>query len=632
MTAVSAAFPEISPRQVRIDDRFWSGRQRILAEVTIPYMEKILRDEIPGAERSHALKNFSIAAGDETGEYYGMVFQDSDVYKWIEATAYALNVKPDPALRERLERVIDTVSRAQQADGYLNTWFILREPELKWTNMLECHELYCAGHLMEAAAACQETIGNDQLTATAVQLADHIVKRFSGTMEIPGHQEVEIGLMRLYRVTGKPEYARMAAEFLNRRGQDPDWFRKTTPKHAPGRYGGYDIDPADNVYNQTYLPVREQTIARGHAVRMMYMLTAMADVAGETGDRELMDAVERILDRTVERKMYVTGGLGASAFHESFSEEDFDLPNDSAYNETCASVAAAFLCRQLLQARPRGKWADLLELELYNGALAGMQLDGKRFFYVNPLEMDPERAGKAPELAHVVPRRPAWYSCACCPPNLARLVLSLGKYLWTEDETTVRSHLFVGNHASLDAADIDLSTEYPWEGKAVYTIRPKRAFRFAVHIPAWATGVTCRINGAMWPVFVEDGYLYLTRAWRDNDRVEISFALKPRMIHADPRVKADTGKVCVALGPVIYCLEEADQPVRLADAFLPVTGGMRALPYDPELLGGVRPLELAGTDRAGDPVRLKAIPYYAWANRELTKMTVWINETPRKIE
>lgn len=626
MTRKYHAAKAIPLRNVKIDSRFWSMRQTILASVTVPYMEKILRDEIPGAEKSHALENFRIAAGDTRGEYYGMVFQDSDVYKWMEAAAYSLCVRPDAVLRERLEEVMDLVSRAQMEDGYLNTWFILREPEKKWTNMLECHELYCAGHLLEAAAACCAVLGETRLTETAVRLADHIVKRFENTDEIPGHQEIEIGLMRLYEVTGKREYAKMALAFLDRRGKDPDWFRKTTPAHAPGKYGGYDIDPEDNVYNQTYLPVREQFSARGHAVRMMYMLIAMADAARFSGDLEMMDAVRRILEHTVQRKMYVTGGLGASAFHESFSDEDFFLPNDSAYNETCASVAAALLCRRLLLLEPEGAWADLMEREMYNGALAGMQLDGKRFFYVNPLEMDPDRAGKEPGLEHVLPCRPEWYSCACCPPNLARLVLSLGGAVWTETEDTVFSHLFVGSHASLDAARIDLKTEYPWEGTAVYTLHPKKAFRLAIHIPEWAEGVTCSLNGKPVPISQSNGYLYLEQNWQENDRVAIRFDLYPRRIYADPRVQADTGKVCVALGPVIYCLEEADQPEELDKVSFGPESKMYALPYEPELLGGIRPLLLEGTDQDGNTVGLRAIPYYAWANRGISKMTVWIRE------
>lgn len=626
MTREYHAAKAIPLRNVKIDSRFWSMRQTILASVTVPYMEKILRDEIPGAEKSHALENFRIAAGDTRGEYYGMVFQDSDVYKWMEAAAYSLCVRPDAVLRERLEEVMDLVSRAQMEDGYLNTWFILREPEKKWTNMLECHELYCAGHLLEAAAACCAVLGETRLTETAVRLADHIVKRFENTDEIPGHQEIEIGLMRLYEVTGKREYAKMALAFLDRRGKDPDWFRKTTPAHAPGKYGGYDIDPEDNVYNQTYLPVREQFSARGHAVRMMYMLIAMADAARFSGDLEMMDAVRRILEHTVQRKMYVTGGLGASAFHESFSDEDFFLPNDSAYNETCASVAAALLCRRLLLLEPEGAWADLMEREMYNGALAGMQLDGKRFFYVNPLEMDPDRAGKEPGLEHVLPCRPEWYSCACCPPNLARLVLSLGGAVWTETEDTVFSHLFVGSHASLDAARIDLKTEYPWEGTAVYTLHPKKAFRLAIHIPEWAEGVTCSLNGKPVPISQSSGYLYLEQNWQENDRVAIRFDLYPRRIYADPRVQADTGKVCVALGPVIYCLEEADQPEELDKVSFGPESKMCALPYEPELLGGIRPLLLEGTDQDGNTVGLRAIPYYAWANRGISKMTVWIRE------
>ena len=320
-------------------------------------MEMILRDEVPGAERSHAIANFRMAAGEETGEFYGMVFQDSDVAKWLEAAAYSLALKPDAALSARVDDVVALIGRCQQPDGYLNTYFTVREPENRWKNLLECHELYCAGHLMEAAAALHEAAGKDALLDVCTRFADHICDRFERIEGIPGHQEIEIGLLRLYRATGSARYRDMALRFLNLRGQDPDWFKKHTPPHPGVHYGGYDIVPEDNLYNQSDVPVRQQTVARGHTVRQLYMLSAMADAAAETGDMTMFEACRRLFDDITQRQMYVTGAVGASAKHESFTA-DYDLPSDRCYGETCASVAMAFFAHQLLKNEPDGRYAD----------------------------------------------------------------------------------------------------------------------------------------------------------------------------------------------------------------------------------------------------------------------------------
>ena len=437
---------EVPLNKVRITDAFWSPRQRLMTDVTIPYMEKILRDEVPGAEKSHAISNFRMAAGEETGEFYGMVFQDSDVAKWLEAAAYSLALKPDPELSKRVDDMVALIGRCQQPDGYLNTYFTVKEPENRWTNLLECHELYCAGHMIEAGVALHEAAGKDELLHICIRLADHICDKFMREEGIPGHQEIEIGLMRLYHTTGNTRYRDMALRFLNLRGQDPEWFSKHTPKHPGIHYGGYDIIPEDTAYNQSDVPVREQTSARGHAVRQLYMLTAMADAAADTGDAELIAACDRLFENITQRQMYVTGAVGSSPWHESFTV-DYDLPSDRCYGETCASVAMTFFAHNMLAIKPDGRYADLMELELYNAALAGMSLDGKRFFYVNPLTVDTSVSGVVPGYDHVLPQRPAWHACACCPPNLARLIASLGKYLWSEDETTVYSHLFIGSEA-----------------------------------------------------------------------------------------------------------------------------------------------------------------------------------------
>ena len=609
---------EVPLKQVTVTDAFWSARQRQIAETAVPYMEKILRDEIPGAEKSHAIENFRIAAGEAQGAFYGMVFQDSDVAKWIETASYSLLVREDPALEARLDQLIETIARAQHPDGYLNTYFTLQEPEARWTNLLECHELYCAGHMIEAAAAHYEVTGKRNLLNIAIRLADHIVARFENDSAIPGHQEIEIGLMRLYRVTNDAKYRDMAKRFLDLRGTDPDYFQKATPAHPGVHYGGYDIDPTDSDYNQNYAPMREQREARGHAVRCMYMLTAMADVAEATGDDTLLAACARLWENITQRQMYVTGGLGASAHHEAFLP-DFQLPNDTAYAETCASVAMAFFSQRMLNLSPEGRYADVLELELYNGALSGMQLDGTRYFYVNPLEVDPAIAGKAPGYEHVLPERQRWMACACCPPNLARLIASLGRYCWSEAEDAVYSHLFIGSRAQTKLADIELTTGYPWRGEAAYTVRPHSDAPFAlmIRIPGYLRGFRALLNGAELSPRMENGYLVVERAWSKGDKVTLEFELAPRRIYADPRVQANTGCVALARGPFVYCFEGVDNTEPLAALRLPREAKIET-GENPEL--GVCTLQVRG-----DP-GLTAIPYYAWSNRGINGMRVWMRE------
>ena len=609
-------------KNVRVSDDFWSPRQQLMTDVTIPYMEKILRDEVPGAEKSHAIGNFRMAAGEETGDFYGMVFQDSDVAKWLEAAAYSLALKWDDALSRRVDEMVALIGRCQQPDGYLNTYFTVKEPENKWKNLLECHELYCAGHMIEAGAALQEAAGKDDLLRICIRLADHICGRFEKEAGIPGHQEIEIGLLRLYHATGNVRYRDMALRFLNLRGQDPDWFKKHTPAHPGVHYGGYDILPEDTIYNQSDVPVREQTAARGHAVRQLYMLTAMADAAAETGDKQMQAACRRMFDNITQKQMYVTGAVGASAWHEAFTE-DYDLPSDRCYGETCAAVAMTFFAHEMLKLCPDGRYADLMELELYNGALAGMQLDGKRFFYVNPLAVKIGVSGAAPGYEHVLPQRPPWHACACCPPNLARLIASLGKYLWSEDETTLYSHLLIGSEAETRHGRIRLESAYPWEGKACYTMPDGGEFSLAIRIPHYVKSYSIIVNGQAVHGEMENGYCYLCRNWQPGDTVRLSFDLPVRRIHADPRVKDCAGKTALARGPLIYCFEETDQKAPVSSLSLPAdadTQEFRPIPGLPEDLIGLR---IFGKDRTK---QLNAVPYFAWSNREKGDMAVWIEE------
>ena len=622
-------------KNVRITDDFWSPRQRLMTDVTIPFMEKILRDEVPGAEKSHAISNFRMAAGEETGEFFGMVFQDSDVAKWLEAAAYSLALKWDDALSRRVDDMVALIGRCQQPDGYLNTYFTVKEPENKWKNLLECHELYCAGHMIEAGVALQEAAGKDELLRICVRLADHICDRFEKEEGIPGHQEIEIGLLRLYHATGNARYRDMALRFLNQRGQDPDWFKKHTPAHPGIHYGGYDILADDTIYNQSDVPVRKQTVARGHAVRQLYMLTAMADAAAETEDTELQAACERLFENITQKQMYVTGAVGASAYHESFTV-DYDLPPDRCYGETCAAVAMTFFAHEMLKLRADGRYADLMELELYNGALAGMQLDGRRFFYVNPLAVIIGVSGVAPGYEHVLPQRPPWHACACCPPNLARLIASLGKYLWSEDDSTVFSHLLIGSEAETSFGSIRLESAYPWEGKARYTILGGGVFSLAIHIPQYVSSFSVMVNGQAVQGGMKNGYCYLSRNWQPGDTIDLSFDLPVRRIHADPRVQDCAGKAALARGPLIYCFEETDQTAPVCSLALPGDAEIREYgPIQglPDYLMGLRIFHKSKSEQSNAqkdhdtiPGVLTAIPYFAWSNREKGDMAVWIKE------
>jgi len=628
---------EIPMNRVRIQDAFWSPRQTLMTDVTIPCMESILRDEVPGAEKSHAISNFRMAAGEETGAFYGMVFQDSDVAKWLEAAAYSLALKWDSALSQRVDEIVRLIGRCQQKDGYLNTYFTVKEPENKWKNLLECHELYCAGHLLEAAAALHEAAEKDELLHICARLADHICDRFEKEVGIPGHQEIEIGLLRLYHATGNARYRNMALRFLNLRGQDPDWFKTHTPPHPGIHYGGYDICPEDTLYNQSDVPVRKQTVARGHAVRQLYMLTAMADAAAETGDQALLDACQRLFDNITERQMYVTGAVGASAHHEAFTV-DYDLPPDRCYGETCASVAMTFFAHQMLKNRADGRYADLMELELHNAALAGMQLDGKRFFYVNPLEVDTRVSGQVPGYEHVLPQRPQWHTCACCPPNLARLISSLGKYLWSEDDKHVYSHLFIGSKVNTHFGEILMESKYPWVGEVRYIVFSENEFTLSIHIPSHVQKFTLTINGKAIDYQLRDGYIYISRAWKKEDTVELDFDLPVRRIYADPRVRSCRGKVAVARGPILYCFEEVDQCAPGFSLILPANADISTFGPVPELPGDLIGLCMEGKTleyqerlyssscAKPSPCRMIAIPYFAWANRKKGDMTVWIQE------
>ncbi len=623
----------------KISDPFWKRYEDLLTDVVILYQEAALRDQIPDAEKSHSIENFKMAAdvmqnGAEPGEYYGMVFQDSDLAKWIEAASYSLLQKPDPDLEARLDEVIETIKDAQYPDGYLNTYFTLKAPDKKWTNLQEAHELYCAGHMIEAAVANYEATGKTVLLDTMKRMADHIYQRFvvEGHPGYPGHPEIELALMRLYHATGEEKYKELSAHFINVRGVDPDYFVKEA---AAKGWQVWGMEAEDRTYAQNQMPVRDMTKATGHAVRAVYLYSGMADLAAETGDKDLIKACRTLWDNITTQQMYITGGIGSTVHGEAFTK-DYDLPNATAYAETCASIGLIFFARRMLELEADGRYADVMERALYNTVLAGMQLDGQRFFYVNPLEVVPGISGVVPGYRHALPQRPKWYGCACCPPNVSRTIASIAKYAWGLKDETVYSHLFLGGELDLTkelGARITVETRYPYEGKVKYHIEGA-PIRMAIRIPEWSRHTKLLVNGVPIIVWPYKGYQYIS----DAQTIELYLDMDPVRVYASSRVASDSGLTAVMRGPLVYCAEGVDNGGDVLSLRLAGNGQITAEPYTDTLCGIVK-LKADGycvhteegtlyttTRPKLEPVQIDLIPYYTWGNRGLNEMRVWLPE------
>ncbi len=623
-------------------DGFFGRMMELVRENVIPYQWETLNDRVPDASKSHCIENFRIAAGEAEGEFYGYVFQDSDLAKWLEAVAYSLMTKPDPELEATSDEAIALIGRAQAEDGYLNTYYTVREPGKRWTNLRDNHELYCAGHMMEAAVAYYEATGKRQLLDIMTKMAHHIdsvIGPEEGKLHgYPGHEEIELALASMWRATGDPVMLKLAKYFIDERGREPKFFDIEAerrdgikPQHR---------DPGD--YAQWHKPVREQTALEGHSVRALYLATGIAEVARETGDEELLEVCRALYKNLTERRMYVTGGVGSSPSGERFTF-DYDLPNDTVYAETCASIALCFFMRAMLGVEADARYADTMETALYNTCIAGMSLDGKSFFYVNPLEVFPESSHKNPEHYHVLPVRPKWFGCACCPPNLARLLSGIGKYIFTADENTVYMQLYIAGkfELSLESKKISLGvqTNYPKDGHIV--LKPSAGhYTIALRIPVFsASSYSVSVNGERVSAKVVRGYAMLEYDWTGSETVELVLDMTPRRIYANYNVRADAGKVAIARGPIVYCLEEADNKTPLAGVSLPSTSEFSER-YLPEKLGGIVELTADGTVAVPDgddslyrttppsrePAKLTFVPYYTWANRGEGEMTVFVRE------
>lgn len=649
---------------IQITSPFWKRYQDLVKKEMLPYQWKVLNDaiqiriekerdddEIPN-EKSHAIENFRIAAGRSTGEHYGWVFQDSDVYKWLEAAAYALRRDPDEELKKTADGVVDLIAEAQEPDGYIGTYFTIMEPDRKFKRLSESHELYCAGHLMEACVAYYEAVKSGKALQIAEKLAGCIDGHFGpeeGKIHgADGHEEVEIGLMRLYHLTGKEKYEKLAQYFLSIRGTDPDFLKKQNEMDGgPPLIKG--VKSAPPAYFQMHLPVSKQDTAEGHAVRVVYLFTALADLAASTGDRELSDACRRLWRNITDKRMYITGGIGSTVRGEAFTL-DYDLPNDTMYCETCASVGLIFLARQMLRIEPDGEYADVMERALYNTALAGMALDGKHFFYVNPLEAVPEKSRKDPGKSHVKCVRPQWLGCACCPPNLARLLMSLEDYIYTVKDSVILANLFIRSELTLEAGggriEIRQETEYPKEGEVRFHInnQSEHPVTLGIRVPGWTEGQGVSLSSQGDEVLDsrrEKGYWYVQAGKGETD-VMLKLKMEPKRWHANPLVSSDINKTALSMGPFVYCLEEADNGKDLHCLVLPKDAELR-YEWKEELLCSVGTIQADGLrlmpsdphgglycgKETGKPVpqKLSFIPYYAWANRGENEMRVWIHET-----
>jgi len=616
-TSSHARWQALPLKHISVSDGFWAQRQATNRNVSIRHGYRKL-------EEFGNFHNLRLAAHLTEGDYRGPVFMDSDVYKWLEAVGYALADAPDAELEAMAGQAIDLLAAAQAEDGYLNSYWQAVKPDERWMDLDHGHELYAAGHLFEAAVAFHRATGDARLLRIARRFADCIASTFgpgrrAGT---PGHPEIELALVELYRETGERRYLDLAGFFVDQRGQ--------ARLRGYGRYGPE--------YHQDHIPVREATEVVGHAVRQLYLTAGVTDLYLETGEGALLAAMERLWADMATRKTHLTAGFGARFTGESFGDA-YELPSDRCYCETCASIAGMMWNWRMLLATGAARYADLLERSLYNGFLSGVSLDGTRYFYVNPLQ---SQGGI---------ERPEWYGCACCPPNVMRQIALVGHYAASVDGGGIQVHQYMPLVIDAEMPDgpravLRVETDYPWRGQVKVTVEQADGSLWALslRVPGWCQGARLQVNGEVSGTTpVPGSYIAVERNWRAGDGVELDLPLEPRLTQAHPRVDAIRCSLAIERGPLVYCLEEADQEagVNLLDVRLNPTAPLREA-WRGDLLGGVMTIETRGTvvntddwkghlyhpaTRGELPQRettLTAVPYYAWANRGAGAMRVWI--------
>lgn len=581
---------QIDFSHVKINDNFWSPRLSKHVSATLP----VCIDQIEN--QTGRIRNFENAAKGE-GEHSGIFFDDSDVYKALEGMAYSLINNPDPELEKKADEWIDKFAAAQQPDGYINTFYTLTGLDKRWTNM-DKHEMYCAGHMIEAGVAYYQATGKRKLLDVCIRMTDHMMSQFGPGKRhwVPGHEEIELALVKLYQTTQEQKYLDFAYWLLEERG------------HGHGTMG--DEGKWNPVYYQDIVPVRQLTDISGHAVRCMYLYCGMADVAALKNDTRYIAAIDRLWDDVVHRNMYITGGVGSSHDNEGFTE-DYDLPNLDAYCETCASVGMVLWNQRMNQLTGDSKYIDILERSLYNGALAGISLGGDRFFYVNPLESKGDH------------HRQEWYGCACCPSQLSRFLPSIGNYIYASSDDALWVNLYIGNTGQIRIGETDIlltqETDYPWDGSVKLTISTSQPLEkeIRLRIPNWCKTYDLSINGKRINVSEEKGYAVI-KDWKSQDVIALDMDMPVEIVAADPHVKENFGKRAIQRGPLVYCMEEIDNPEYFDQIQLsPSTTFQTAFVSD--ILNGIKTIKTNGRAQSAT-----FIPYYAWDNRKAGKMRVWI--------
>lgn len=616
--------------EVNVQDGFWTPRIKSNVVSTVPHC-------FEWCEKTGRISNFAKAAKLMDGEFEGIYFNDSDVYKVLEGAAYSLQLYPSAELEAQVDAVIDKIAAAQQENGYINTYFTLVEPDRRWTNLRVMHELYCYGHLIEAAVAYYNATGKRKFLDVAGRAADLVDTIFGPEQRhgVPGHEEIELALVKLYEATEEERYLNLAQFFIDERGR-----------------GGHR-----ELYGETFqdhVPVREQTEIVGHAVRAMYLFSAVADLAAYTGDQGYITAMNRIWRDTTSRKMYITGGIGVWGYHEGFAKA-FDLPNDTAYSETCASIAFVLWAHRLNLLHGDARYADMVETELYNGALSGVSLDGSKFFYVNPMmsrgpatfNTSGGREGESHQ------HRQEWFGCACCPSNVVRFIPTVGGYAYASTYNGVYLNLYMSGETTIalqeNTVALKQETRYPWEGDVKLIVTPEKPGEFSVNlrIPGWCANSEIQVNGKrVESPLIRNGYAVLERFWNSGDTVELKMDLPIRRMETRPEVQSNLGRVALQRGPIVYCLEGVDNQNSVLNLSLPQDAKLKA-EFKPDLLEGVITIEgqaLARIDNNTSDelyrphslqtrrVRFTAIPYYAWDNRTPGPMVVWLPQHPAMAE
>ncbi|MCX8064691.1 MAG: glycoside hydrolase family 127 protein [Candidatus Hydrogenedentes bacterium] len=638
-------FPPIYPitpvpfTEVQLNDGFWKNWVTLVGSKFLPHNLKYCESE-------GKIDNFRVVCGKKEGKHVGFCFEDSDVYKVIEGAGYWLALTRDPALENQIDEIINLIECAQQPDGYLNTFFTLVKPDKRWTNDEE-HETYCAGHLFEAAVSYYQATGKRKLLDIAIRFADHICETFgTGKVEeVPQHEEIELALIKLSWITGTKKYSEMAKWFIEQRG-------KPYKDKPHGRWGSVCQD---------HKPIIEQDEIFGHAVRAMYLYSAVTDYVSITGDERYLSALNKLWYDLTERKMYITAGIGDSLLRIEGFSNPYYLPNDTAYCETCASIGLVLWAHRMFMLQKDGKFIDVIERALYNTPLSGLALSGDAIFYCNKLEG--------------IDRRPPWQECACCPTNVVRFIPTIAGYQYALEKDVLYvlhyiSSLFSfgitpDNKLCLKSKDsnpstpsamvsIQQSTNYPWEGKVELTLEMQKPQRFtiALRIPDWVyrgSGSTERlyhypdspglekvilsINGEQMALSqIQKGFAHITREWKNQDKIEIEFPMAIQRVYANEKVEANRGKVAIQRGPIVFCAEDVDNKGLVRFVYLPKDAKFSDK-FESDLLGGVVSIETMTKVKSSGVSeeishRLKMIPYYAWANREKGYMKVWLPETP----